>query len=208
MFSKGELLVHISGIGRHRAEQSAERLVNHGVRALVSWGTAAGLDPALHPGALLLPREIYASTGARHLVDTAWAARLSDHLNADLVAHTGMMAHADHALTDPTEKSLCRRESGAIAADMESLAVAEVAANAGLPFIVVRSVADPHAASIPRCVIDNIDQYGRASMASLLYCITTNPTQLRHLIRLALAFRKAIASLTIVADIAGPRLCH
>ncbi|MBV9758454.1 MAG: hypothetical protein JO047_15510, partial [Alphaproteobacteria bacterium] len=40
------------------AEQAARRLIDAGVRALLSFGLAGGLDPALRPGALLIPREV------------------------------------------------------------------------------------------------------------------------------------------------------
>ena len=39
-----DLILHISGIGAHRARAGAMHALGIGAGALVSWGTAAGLD--------------------------------------------------------------------------------------------------------------------------------------------------------------------
>ena len=55
--------IGISGARPGRAEAEARRLVAEGCRALVSWGVAGGLDPALAPGDLVIPAEIVAENG-------------------------------------------------------------------------------------------------------------------------------------------------
>ena len=48
----------LSGMGRDRAKQAAQMLVEENVDCLVSFGTAGALSPALMPGDLVLPKEI------------------------------------------------------------------------------------------------------------------------------------------------------
>ena len=47
------------------AEAAAERLVREGVTALVSFGIAGGLDPALRPGTIVVPQEVLMDDGER-----------------------------------------------------------------------------------------------------------------------------------------------
>ena len=48
----------LSGMGRDRAKQAAQALIEENVDCLVSFGTAGALSPALRPGDLVLPQEI------------------------------------------------------------------------------------------------------------------------------------------------------
>ena len=52
--------IAVSGATRAGALRGAERLVACGVPALGSFGLAAGLDPALKPGTILLPDAVVA----------------------------------------------------------------------------------------------------------------------------------------------------
>ena len=50
--SCGEALIACAGASTRRAHLEAERLIEAGAGALVSFGIAGGLDPGLAPGAL------------------------------------------------------------------------------------------------------------------------------------------------------------
>ena len=56
--------VHISGVGGHRACLAGRKLIESGVKALVSWGTAGGLTSQVSPGSLILPHKILSAEGS------------------------------------------------------------------------------------------------------------------------------------------------
>lgn len=60
----GPLRVVLSAADPARASQAARSLVAGGARLLVSYGLAAGLDPRLGPGAVLLPEAVFPHEGA------------------------------------------------------------------------------------------------------------------------------------------------
>src|SRR5436190_9786497 len=100
-----------SGPGAVRAAQAATAALAAGASGLVSFGLAGALRAELAPGAVLLPRRVRSATAA-----------FDDLLSVPA------------ALTTPSEKSAAAA-SGAVAADMESAAIAAVAARAGARFL-------------------------------------------------------------------------
>ena len=60
------ITIAVSGARPERAEAEARRLVAEGCRALMSWGVAGGLDPALVPVFVKLDFARYDETVRRH----------------------------------------------------------------------------------------------------------------------------------------------
>ncbi|MDE1921822.1 MAG: hypothetical protein KGI55_00230, partial [Gammaproteobacteria bacterium] len=67
--------VRVSGIGLDAASRAARSLADAGVSALISWGVAGGLDPALRPGAIVLPVAVIADDGRRYPTAAPWRER-------------------------------------------------------------------------------------------------------------------------------------
>ena len=61
--SEGDFWIAVSGARPERAAQAADAMVAGGVRLLVSYGLAAGLDPRLGPGDLVLPEAVVVHEG-------------------------------------------------------------------------------------------------------------------------------------------------
>jgi adenosylhomocysteine nucleosidase len=97
-----------------------------------------------------------------------------------------------------SDKALAFRETGAVAVDMESLSVAQVAAAFGLPFIAVRVIVDTAADVLPQAVLA-ANRAGSLEMGRLLGGLVRAPSELAALIRLAQRYRTATRSLTAVA---------
>ena len=135
-----EPLVELSGVGDARAENAAHRLVDRGATALVSWGVAGGLDPDLEPGTVVLPDAVVHADGSSSPVDEAWRDRLLERVSGRVVISTLSLYHASSVITSPDEKRAVYERVGAGAVDMESAAVAAVATETGIPFVVVRVV--------------------------------------------------------------------
>lgn len=196
-------LLLLSGVGPRRARAAAERLLAAGAGALLSWGTAAGLDPILAPGALLLPAAVLAADGRAYPVHSGWRESLYRRLTLHCQVHSGLLAESPALLTDPQEKSVLFGRSGALAVDMESAAVGAAALAAGVPFVVVRAVADPAAAALPRAVADALTASGQVYGPRLLYALARRPADLVALARLARQFHaasRALRSVRAAAD--------
>ena len=202
------LLIHVCGIGEQRAGQSARRLVAQGVDGLISWGTAAGLVPTLKAGDLLLPKTLITTEGAQLAVDHGWRQRLCAALGREQASHDEPMLHAEAVLDTPERKHQMAAQHDAVAADMESHAVAQAAGEAGLPFLIIRSVVDPVSLSLPDCAMRHVDAYGKAKTSALLRCLIGRPTDLPDMIRVAVAFNKALSTLSRVARVAGADLAY
>ena len=60
---EGDFWIAVSGARPARAAQAADAMIAGGVRLLVSYGLAAGLDPRLGPGDLVLPEAVIVHEG-------------------------------------------------------------------------------------------------------------------------------------------------
>jgi hopanoid-associated phosphorylase len=150
-------------------------------RGVISFGCAAGLDPALAPGTCVLAETIVTAAGAIP-VDAAWLRELSACLPA---AVRGTLAGVDLPLCDPAAKAALRAASGACAADMESHVVAALAQQHGLRFAACRVVLDPAWRSVPSCALAGMCADGTNALGPLLGALGARPSQLPALAALA-----------------------
>jgi adenosylhomocysteine nucleosidase len=180
-----------SGIG---AEAAGERLVREGARALVSFGLCGGLDRTLAPGSLVVPESVLAA-GERLATDRALADALGGCSAALLAAEPAIVASA------AAKRALFER-TGAVAVDLESGAVARVAARHGLPFAVLRAVCDPAEMTLPPLALTALDANGRIRARHVAWALLRTPGDLVALISLARATGAARTALrTRVAQI-------
>jgi adenosylhomocysteine nucleosidase len=196
-------LLAMSGIGQAAAAAAARRLVLAGATGLVSFGMAGGLDPALICGAVLLPEEIVTLDGAGTAGTVSatcgdWRQRLRAALPASCIACGGRLLTSGLPVGRPDAKAAAWRDSRAAAVDMESAAIAQVAAQAGLPFISLRVIVDTAADELPAAVIA-ASGGGRLRIVSLLAGLLRAPAQVGALIRLAARYRTARRVLAAVA---------
>jgi len=200
-----EPLVELSGVGDARAENAAHRLVDRGATALVSWGVAGGLDPDLEPGTVVLPGVVVHTDGSNSRVDVAWRDRLLMRLQSRVVISTSPLVHATQPVTTTSDKMELYRQTGAAAVDMESAAVAVVAYEAGIPFIVVRVVVDAAGVRLPEVAVTMCDEGGRLKRSALLRLIF-QPGEWRGMLRLGQANAAAGRSMRKLWSAAGPDL--
>ena len=195
------IYIIISGIGAERAKSAAERLLKINVTALISWGTATGLVNELRSGDLVLPEIIISSVEQSYLTDAQWNKNIYECLsNTSIVVHKKPLSSANKLLNSFQKKIECHRETGAIAADMESAAIAMVAAEKNLPFIAIRAVVDEINSTIPCCVMNNINAYGHVNGSRLLLELLRSPRQIASIYHLARAMNKASYTLKIIAN--------
>lgn len=189
----GGSLLAVSGIGSAAAEAAARALVEAGVSALVTFGMAGGLDPALKPGSVVLPRELISPAGRRYAACQSWRERVAASISPQAVTEGSLLTSA-YAIDTPAEKAAAFHRTGAAAVDMESAAVAEVAAQHNLPFIAARVIVDTAADRLPRAVVA-ASRAGRVQFGRLLAGMVMAPGEIAGLVRLAHRYRIAMRSL-------------
>ncbi len=197
LLGEGSLLA-LSGIGRAAASEAAQALVDAGVSALMSFGMAGGLDPQLEPGNVVIPRELLSSDGARYAASQAWREQVAAAIRPLCAVTEGNLLTSSHAIETPADKAAAFRDTGAEAVDMESAAVAEIAAKHNLPFIAVRAIVDTAADALPRAVVA-ASIAGRVRIARLIGGLILAPREIVALIRLAQRYRVAMRTLHVIA---------
>lgn len=202
----GGVLVQVSGAGAKCAGLAAKTLLGKGANALLSWGSAGGLISKLSPGSLILPKTIIGADQAVYYTDAAWHKRLCSRLAGYIDLHEEPLVESTAVLTCSTEKVTLFRQTGAIAVDMESAAVAAVAKEAEVPFMAVRAIADSVDMTIPQSALTLIDEFGRLNVSGLLKGLARQPFDLFTLVRLGRSFRAAKKTLATVARLAGSNL--
>jgi len=202
----GGTILNLSGIGADLARLAAEALVEEGATALVSWGSAGGLHPALSPGSLILPETIISSDQTSFPVDAAWHKRLCTKLSGHVDLHTGALIQSPVVLRNPHEKAALFKECSAIGVDMESAAVVEVAFQAEIPFMAIRAVSDPADMTIPSSALAAVDEIGGVRPLRLIKSLARHPQEIFTLVRLGNSFRAARTTLRTVLLHAGHKL--
>jgi len=180
--------IGLSGMGAARAAAMAQRLLAGGADSLLSWGTCGALSVALNPGDLLLPEMVLDVAGARYAVDASWRSALLARLPA---AVGGTLLSVPQALAAPAAKTAARARWMADAVDMESAAVAAVAARAGVPFVALRAVVDGASRRLPAAALAAVDSIGRPRLLALLGGLARSPAELPALLALGRDFSVA-----------------
>jgi hypothetical protein len=107
------------------------------------------------------------------------------------------------------EKRRAWQQTGALAVDLESDVVARIAVRAGIPFVVVRAIADAVHRELPPAALIPLSAEGRPKLKSVFASVVRCPRQITPLIGLARETRKALAALAEPARalhglVAGP----
>ncbi len=188
--------VYCEGPGTEGARRAAERALADGATSLLSFGLAVGLDPALSPGALIVAEAVVTADGSRRETDAAWRARVAARFGSAKVA---ALAETGAPVASVADKRRLFQATGAVAADMESGAVARVAGEAGVPFLALRVVADPAGRAIPPAALAGLRPDGTTDSGAVMRAVATRPKDLPGLVRLAGDYHRAQRALRDVA---------
>jgi adenosylhomocysteine nucleosidase len=196
LLKKTGFLVAAGGGWPEGAYRAAESLVAQGATALVSFGLAGGLAPDSVPGAVLVPASVVEGQ-KRYKCDSALMAFLGGSTGDTILAGQTIAATvADKAaLYDSTR-------IGAV--DLESGAVARAAQAHGLPFAVLRAVADPATRTLPPAALVPLKPSGGIDLPRILLSVLANPVQVPALIGLARDAGQARAALVARVKALGP----
>jgi len=193
----------VSGAGSEAAERHAQSLADQGVEGLVSWGCAAALHDTLSPGTLLLPERVRSVEGFDHVVDAPWRDQVQRVLETQHRPRTEILIESSVVVASATDKRALHQASGAYAVDMESAAVARVAASRSLPFLVIRSVADPVGLDFPPALLNALNPRGDVRMGALLAGLLQKPRAIPGLMTLGSHFSAAMKTLHSARSLLG-----
>ena len=199
-------LVVQSGPGAARAAAAARRAIDAGAQLLVSWGLAGGLGVGVAPGTVIAPRRVLAEGGEPLAVDAVWHSRLT-LLAVELGVDRGDLLTVAEPLESPAAKRAAAAASNAVAVDMESAAIAAVAAHARMPFVALRVVVDGLDDALPPGAESWIDEQGRRRASAVLRTVI-DARQWGTLLTLAKRYRVASAVLDRLARALAARQTH
>ncbi len=131
------------------------------------------MDPALRPGAVIVALDVL-SDNQRLRTDLKLGAAFGGITGQTVLAGTQVVANAaaKRALFEGTK---------AHAVDLESGAVAHVAAARGLPFAVVRAVCDPAERDLPPAALVALTANGGIGLTAVLCSLVRRPGQIAGL---------------------------
>lgn len=208
-------LIRLSGIGADNAARAAHALVAAGAGALLSWGVAGALDPALACGAAVLPAEVLRQAGApggstlqRFETCRAWRERLLAALQGHARVVSGALLSSAAPVATAAGKASLFHDTRAVAVDMESAAVAAVAADHGLPFIALRVILDTARDSLPESIMRAFAP-AAVSRAGLwrAWALVGAPQDWGSVLRLAAQYRRATRALRECCRHGNPTRC-
>jgi adenosylhomocysteine nucleosidase len=165
-----------------------------GARGVVSFGVAGGLAPDLAPGTCIIGSAIVSGADGGNRVSTHddWSKSL---LRAIPDAVCGTLYGSVGPITHPRAKAALYKKTGAVAVDMESHIVGDVAAAHGLPMAAIRVITDPAARALPPSVLAAMRPSGAVDIAALIWSLLKRPCDMPALMRLALDANAARATL-------------
>ncbi len=128
------------------------------------------------PGRRLVEKALEKRIDVDGIVSTGFCGALDPALRVgDIVTGAGAIYCADRVIVSAAEKRALRERTGAAAVDMESAAVAEKAAQWGVPFHAIRAVSDAAGEDMPLDFNLYRDQDGRFSRGRIALAALARP---------------------------------
>ena len=159
------------------AERLATAIAEHTPDAILSFGVAGALDPALSVGDVVTASVVVTPDGERFQAHEDWLSNIEKAVD---VRRIEMVGSSTVAATLYDKAALLR--FGA-AVDMESHVAARLAKAAGLPFAVLRVISDGAEDVLPPAAIAGMGEDGEIDVIAVLSRLATNPRQLSALMR-------------------------
>jgi adenosylhomocysteine nucleosidase len=185
------------GGGDHDRTTALVDLAIGRAKCLVSFGVAGALAPGLRAGDVVLSGDVIGDDGRwrnteefqHRILDLAW----------QIGSFEGPVLGARTILATEDAKRSAWRETGALAVDMESAVVARAAHAAGIPFLVLRAIADPAMRELPSAALIPLAENGTPALARVLAEVLRRPRQIPTLLALARETRQALLALAAPA---------
>jgi adenosylhomocysteine nucleosidase len=183
----------ISGGGQAEVtRRKIDTLIAQGVRGLISFGIAGGLDPALHTGDLVISATVVDAEGQHYAGSPAWLEQALGLLPSCAAGH---VYAGDRIVETTAEKHRLFTTCNALAADMESHHMARAAERHGLPFLVIRAVSDTARETLPAGLAAGVDADGGTRILPILAGLATGRLGLAAVMQAGRSASKAFQAL-------------
>src|SRR5262249_27413590 len=143
---------------------------------LVSFGIAGGLAPGLRSGTVIVSGEVV-SEECRWVIEPSIRRRLSEFARS-IGAIEGPVFGASSILATQTDKRRAWATTQALAVDLESEIIARTATALGIPFVVLRSIADTAGRDLPPASLLPLTADGKADLLKVFSAVLRRPFQI------------------------------
>ncbi len=180
------VLMH-TGTGQERAQSGVATLLDRrSVSALCYVGVAGALDPSLSVESILLPTSVQTEDGQpAPSPDRQWAEQVATI--GDGGVRRGSLVTVGRVITQSEEKAALRNAlalNGPAAIDMETAAVARVAAEQEVPYLSLRIISDTADESLPDLLKDAQREDGSIDRTRVMQSAVWSPSAVPALMRM------------------------
>lgn len=184
-----------SGMGYARARRAAISLVKtHSPQWLLSCGFAGALQDGMQIGNIVMVNSIV----DQHGQEMNFSLNVASDEKAGLFV--GRILTADEMVRTIDEKKLLAEKHAAIAVDMESLAVAQVAQENKIGFMGIRAISDDLSADLPPEVLSVVGDTGAVRVGAALSSIVKRPGSVKDMLHLRDNAQRAANNLAVFLD--------
>jgi adenosylhomocysteine nucleosidase len=159
------------------AERLERAIAEHRPDALLSFGVAGALDPALQIGDVVTAIAVTTPSGERLPTDAAWHEEIASATGARRIDMVG----SSRVAATLQDKAALLRYGAAV--DMESQMAARIAAAHALPFAVLRAISDTADDILPPAAVAGMREDGEIDVMAVLARLARDPRQLSALMR-------------------------
>jgi adenosylhomocysteine nucleosidase len=170
-------------------------------RLVISWGICGGLDSRLLPGDIILGVEVVSAEGSIRTDEAVTSSLKRRLIDAGARIVVERLAAADAPVLTVGAKAELHRATGAAAVDMESLTAGRFALERGIPFAILRAVADPADRDLPPLILEAVDSEGRIKITAVIAGLIRSPGEFRGLCAAARDSKAAFRALHRCGDL-------
>ncbi len=168
-----------AGMGPARATRATHALLDaHQPRWIVSTGFAGALNTDLKLGHIVVANEIVGLNSEPLQIDLEMASDPASGL------HVGRTLTVDKMIRTIEEKRALAEQTGAIAVDMETLAVATVCRQTKTRFMAVRAISDDLSADLPPEILSLVGDTGAIRFGAVIGSLWKRPSSIKDMWRM------------------------
>lgn len=189
------LAVVETGTGATRAERGTRALIDgHTPEWVLSVGFSGALIPEMKPGEIIVADEIVDQHGNSLKIDL----KMQENRSGGL--YVGRLLMADAIIRTVAQKQELQQQTGALAVDLESLAVAQVCRELGTKFMAIRVISDDMSSDLPPEVLSILGGTGGIRWGATLGAVWNRPESVKDLWNLRNGAKHAADRLAVFLD--------
>ena len=193
-----KIIAIVTGMGPARMVAAAAQAIDlHRPSRLILLGFSGGLDPSLPTGHVIDARAIVNSDGQRLTLTSS--APPTTAANESPNPLTTLLT-TEQIICDPAQKKSLGQLHRAAAVDLESFALARLAADGGLPLTILRAISDTADAALPADISQWVKVDGSPSVMKVLGSLIRRPSILGTLLRLQRDSKLAAQQLAVAVQ--------